>query len=474
MNLGRRIGRNALAKVVGEVANRGGGFLLFFLLARWLGPGTFGRYSFALSYATLFAVLVDLGTNVIVTREIARRPDTLPQLAPRLNGFKIASTALFLAVLAASLPLSARAREAAGLILAMGTFVAATLLLESLCALLSGMERMGTEALAKALTRMGLLAGATAGFWSSHSLAGTVTGLLVGMAAGLAMAYALLMRQGAPAAIRWDGAWNRALLAQSLPLGVSWVFWNVYDNQDVVLLAYLGLPLATVGHFAASMKVIDALRGLPVLITGSVFPLLSTGAVLDRSQFGRLASLLLRALLFVAVPIAVGGWMLAPAVIRWIYGPGFEPAADALRVAAWAVSGICLNHALIHLLVALDLQRLTIAGAAGAAAVNLVGLLLLTPRFGLGGAAGALVISEGAFLGINLALLRGHTSGFWTKLATDALKPLAAGALMAASLHWAFEKWNPLLAGATATVLYFAALMAFGGASILRPERGGR
>jgi O-antigen/teichoic acid export membrane protein len=170
----------------------------------------------------------------------------------------------------------------------------------------------------------------------------------------------------------------------------------------------------------------------------------------------------------------VGGWMLAPAVIRWIYGPGFEPAADALRVAAWAVIGIFLNHALIHLLVALDLQRLTIAGAAGAAAVNLVGLLILTPRFGLSGAAGALVISEGAFLGINLALLRGHAAGFWKTLGTDALKPLAAGALMAASLHWAFEKWNPLLAGATATVLYFAALMAFGGASILRPERGGR
>ncbi len=472
MSLGRRIGRNALAKIVGETASRGGGFLFYFLLARWLGPEVFGRYSFAFAYATLFAVLVDLGTNVIITREIARRPEQLAQVAPRVNGLKVASTALFLAVLAASLPLSLRGREAAGLILAVGTLVAATLVLDSLGAIMSGLERMEVEALSRALNRVGLLAGAAGGFWATHTLAGTVAGLLIGMAASLGAAYFLLMRLGAPAAVCWDGPWNRALLAQSLPLGVSWVFWNVYDNQDVVLLAYMGLPTPTVGHFAASMKLVDALRGVPVLITGAVFPLLSTGAAKDRDRFARLAAFLLKALFSAALPIAVGAWALAPAVVRWVYGPGFEPAADALRVAGWAVVGIFLNHALINLLVALDLQRLTIAGAAAAAVVNLAGLLILAPRFGLSGAAAALVISEGAFLGINLGLLRGRTPGFWKLVAADTLKPLAAAAVMAACLHWTVPAWNPLVAGTAGVAVYVLALVALRGAPTRLPDQG--
>ena len=470
MSLGRRIGRNALAKVLGEIANRGGGLLFYFLLARWLGSEAFGRYSFAFSYATLFGVLVDLGTNVILTRYIARRPDQLAELVPRVNGLKIASSAVFLGALAISVLLSARSREAAGLILALGILVAGTLVFESLSAVMSGLERMEVEALSKTLNRAGLLAGAAAGYWTTHTLNGTVVGLLVGMALGLGAAYVLLMRLGAPLAVRWDGPWNRALLAQSLPLVVAWVFWNLYDNQDVVVLAYMGLPAAAVGHFAASMKLIDALRGLPVLISGAVFPLLSTAAAADRARFERLAVFLLHAVSCAALPIALAASALAPTVVRWIYGPGFEPAADALRVASWAVVGIFVNHALISLLVALDLQRRTIAGAAGAAVVNLAALVLLTPRYGLRGAAAALVISEGVFLVINLGLLRGRGPAFWRRVVTQGLKALAAAAVMAATLRWVPPAWNPVATLAVAFALYGVTLLVLRAAPTHLPE----
>jgi O-antigen/teichoic acid export membrane protein len=211
------------------------------------------------------------------------------------------------------------------------------------------------------------------------------------------------------------------------------------------------------------MKVVDTLRGVPVLITGAAFPLLATGARNDRPGFERLAALLFQTLLSAAVPIAVGAWMLAPAVIRTIYGPGFEPAAAALAVAGWAVIGIFLNHALINLLVTLDLQRLTIAGAAGAAVVNLVGLLVLAPRYGLPGAAAALVISETAFLLINLVLVRGRAPGFGKRIAARAVLPLLAGLGMAAFLYWVARPWHPVAAGAAGVGVYVLALAATGG-----------
>ncbi|HVP14748.1 MAG TPA: polysaccharide biosynthesis C-terminal domain-containing protein, partial [Terriglobales bacterium] len=319
-----------------------------------------------------------------------------------------------------------------------------------------------------AFNKLCVLAGAAVGFAVGHSLGGAVAGLLIGTAVSLCGTVLLLGRLGAPIAARWDRAWNRALLAQSLPLVVSWIFWNLYDNQDVVVLAYLGLPSASVGHFAAAMKLIDALRGAPVLIAGAVFPILSVGARDGADHFARVAMFLLRAALSAALPVAVAAWALAPALVRWIYGPGFEPAAGVLRIAGWAVIGIFLNHALINLLVALDLQRWTVAGAAGAAVVNLAALLILTPPFGLRGAAASLVISEGVFLAINIAVLRGHTAGLLGPLALGALQPLAASGLMGAFLVWVAAAWHPLAAGAAGLALYVVALAALGGLRFAR------
>jgi O-antigen/teichoic acid export membrane protein len=472
VNLGRRVGRNALAKIVGEAAARGGGLLFYFLLARWLGPGAFGHYSFAMAYALLFAVVVDLGTNVILTREIARHPQKLADWAPRINGLKLASSALFLIVLAASLPWSPSGREQAGLILALGVLVAGMLLFDSLNALLSGLERMELEAVAKAIQKSGLLIGMALGYATTKTLAGTVTGLLMGMTAGLGFTYVLLMRLGAPAAVRWDGPWNRQLLRQSLPLLFSWVFWNLYDNQDVVVLTFLGFPAATVGHFAAAMKFMDALRGLPVLLSGAVFPILAQGGAADRAGFSRLAVFLLRTSLVIAPPVAVAVWALAPQIVLWIYGAGFEPAADVLRVAAVALVGIFLNHAFIHLLVAVDLQRRTIVGAVGAAVANLVALMCLVPRFGLRGAAAALVIAEGLFLAINLFQIRGQKLGLVRPVALQVLLSLVASAVMGVIIVWTLPAWPPLAAVAVGSAAYLAVVAAGSRVRPFRPTSG--
>jgi O-antigen/teichoic acid export membrane protein len=472
MSLGRRLGRNALAKVLGEAFARGGGLLFYFLLARWLGPETFGRYSFAASYALLFVIVVDLGTNIIVTREIARQPDQLPEWVPRINGLKLATTALFMLVLAASLPLTANGRENAGLIMALGLLAAGTILFDTLNGLFSGLERMELEALAKALQKLGPLAGVALGYVMTHTLPGIVTGLLAGTAVSLALTYLMLMRLGAPAAVRWDTPWTRALLAKSLPLAMSWVFWNLYDNQDVVVLTFLGFPAASVGHFAAAVKFMDALRGLPVLLGGAVFPILARGAAEDRAGFTNLAVFLLRISLAVALPVAVAVWALAPEMVRWVYGAGFEPAAGVLRVAIGACVGIFLNNALLYLLVAADLQRRTMVGAVVAAASNLVALLILVPRFGLVGAAASLVISEGCFLVTNLGGIRGQRLGLSRRLVAPVFQSLISAAAMLAIVLYTLPVWPPLLAVSIAGVGYLAVLALVSGGRAFRPSWG--
>src|SRR5258706_733268 len=61
-------------KVMGEAGLRLVTTVFILFLARRVGAESFGLYSTAMAYAAFCAVFVDLGTNSILTREIARRP----------------------------------------------------------------------------------------------------------------------------------------------------------------------------------------------------------------------------------------------------------------------------------------------------------------------------------------------------------------------------------------------------------------
>jgi len=404
--LRRRLGRNTLYKIIGEAGSRALALAFYIFFARWIGAHDFGLYSFGLSYANIFMAVVDLGSNAIVTRELARDRSRLAEVVRHVNAMKILSAAVALGLMAASLAVFPAREGLERLILLMGLFVVGTGFLEYFCAVLSGLERMDVEAGLKIFSKVLWFLGGGLGYYFHRSLSGAVGGMLVGFAAGLVLGYAALARLGAPWGAVWDWNWQRRMLQQSAPMFAAWIFWLLYDNQDVVLLSFLGAPLAEVGIFAAAARLIDVLRVAPVLLTGAVFPVLSDYSKTKPDDHRRLARHLLLATAGAAVGfaavISLGGGVL----MRAVYGPDFASGGVTLAVLAWALVGIFVNHAAINLLITLDAQRVNMAGAAFVMAVNLIASLVLIPRYGARGAAAALLVSEAAYLGFNAVFLR--------------------------------------------------------------------
>jgi O-antigen/teichoic acid export membrane protein len=212
-----------------------------------------------------------------------------------------------------------------------------------------------------------------------------------------------------------------------------------------------------VGWFAAAMKLIDVFRGVPVLIAGAFFPVLSNFARTDPAHFARLARFLMRWIASVALPLATGTAILAGPIVAFIYGADFSPSARVLTIAVWAAVGIFANHVFINLLVALDMQKKTIVGAALAAGTNLVLILVLVPWGGLAGAAAALPLSEAVHLAINAYFTHKRVTvfdgSFWRYLG----KPFMATAVMAALL-WVCPAWNVFVLAGLGGAVYFTTL----------------
>jgi O-antigen/teichoic acid export membrane protein len=200
----------------------------------------------------------------------------------------------------------------------------------------------------------------------------------------------------------------------SAPLFGSLFFWMFYDNQDVLLLNYFHVPTREIGLFSAAIKIVDVLKVLPVLWTGVFFPRLARASAELPADFSRHGGRLVRDMALGATGMA----LLLVLLARWIpgilFGAEFAAAGSLLIVLLVAFIGICLNHVLMHILIARDRERQLLIGAVLVCGTNLAGGCLLVPRYGVIGICYALIISEACYLVYQAAVTRRYIPGMLT------------------------------------------------------------
>jgi len=69
-------------------------FTYFAFLARNLGPENLGKYYFALSFTTIFAIFIDLGFINFLTREVAKKQEAAEKLLGNILSIKLLLTFL--------------------------------------------------------------------------------------------------------------------------------------------------------------------------------------------------------------------------------------------------------------------------------------------------------------------------------------------------------------------------------------------
>src|SRR5574344_1337101 len=73
-------------------------FTYFTLLARYVGPANLGKYYFAISFTTIFAIFIDLGFANVLTREVAKDSERAQKWFSNILALKIPRAVLALAI----------------------------------------------------------------------------------------------------------------------------------------------------------------------------------------------------------------------------------------------------------------------------------------------------------------------------------------------------------------------------------------
>ncbi len=367
-------------------------FVVNLFVARYLQPSNFGLFNYALSIVALASPLAALGVDAILIRELVRNPTAQRKWLG--TGFALKLTAgvgMFL-IIALIQFLFGRNPILNTMVLLM----AAGLILQSMNVIDDYFQSQVASRYTVQAKMAALLFSSTLKVLLILGKASLVAFAALICAENIFLSLALWVNYRRLRLPSFIGSFDRQaakwLLQQSWPLLLTSLSVAVYLKIDQVLLKRL-LDAEAVGHYAAAVRISEALYFIPIALTSTFYPTIIAakeyGASLYQQRLQRFYDIMVWLGLILAVFVA----LVAPRFVPFLYGASYEPAAAVLRWHGWALWFVFMANAGSRWFL-LENRQLTFlwVNLSGAVANVLLNLWLI-PIFGIRGAALATVVS---------------------------------------------------------------------------------
>lgn len=386
----RGLARNMLWLLVGNLAAQALAAGMGLLLARAVGPREYGLYAMAFSLALTFIYTALMGLDSIVPREIARTPEqagrvALSALVPALLWFP----GLVLLILSAGVVLG-YSLEVRRLLLPAALVTGVRGLMNLLRSVLRGLERMDLDAAAQGLENGLTLLGVGIVLLLSPTVQRALWAMVAAELLSLLLAGVWVGRLVRP--VGWEARRAWEMLVAAFPLGLTFTLVGLNLRLDVLVLSVYR-PARDVGLYSAAVSLVLLARSVG-LMAAAFLPRLSALAQRDEAAFARLRDQGLLWMLVPGVGIGITLSLLSPFVIAFFYGAPFLPAAPALRVLGAGTIAVFLNAYFWQVLIARGEQKVIAWTTAVSLLLSLGLAVVLVPRWGATGAAGAALARE--------------------------------------------------------------------------------
>jgi O-antigen/teichoic acid export membrane protein len=369
-------------------------FTYFTLLARYLGPENLGKYYAAISFTTIFGILIDLGFINFITRETAKKQENAQTLLSQIMGLKVPLAMItFILVWITAFILNPHDPLIRNLIMISALSMVLDSFSTTFFAVIRGFHTLKYESVASVIFQLIVLGLGCTALFQNWDLRLNLSVLVVASVFNFAYSYIILEKR---LHVRLRLIFERRALMEifsvSAPFAVFGILQRFYTYFDTVLLSYLAGDKA-VGVYQVSFKIIFALQFLPLAFTASLYPALSSYWLHNQDQLRKTFSRAMNYLIIISLPIVVGILVLADKVIK-LFKSGYEDALWPLRLAMLALFFIFVNFPLGSLLNACDRQRRNTINMAIVTVVSIVLNCLLIPKWQATGASFTVLVTN--------------------------------------------------------------------------------
>ena len=377
-------------------------FIYFTFLARYLGAEATGQYFFAVSFATMFSVLIDIGLSTVLIKEVAKNSPDNEKWFHQIFTLKLlfsVVTALLIIVLDRIFFYNDQVRT---LIYLTTAIVAVDSFILLFYAFIRGRQNLRYESWGTMIFQIIVL---SLGFSLIQFTKNVFLFLIVLFTASLFnLIYSGLVlnkRFRVKFRLVYSKKLVKKILLITLPFALAAIFAKVYAYIDTFFLK-LFLGDAEVGFYSVAYKITFALQFIPLAFVASLYPAFSDYFKNDYQSLRKVLVKSFNYLAFISLPISLGIVALAEEIINKIYTESFSYSILPLQILIISIPFLFINFALSYFLNATDRQKINTRNLGLVMVLNIVLNLILIPRLGIWGASLASSISTICLFSLNL------------------------------------------------------------------------
>lgn len=352
-------------------------------IPRFLGPDRFGILNFADAFTATAFVMMGLGLDTYVRKEISVRPQHASDFVGGIVALRLLMLVFVYAGMELILRYTHRSPEVRMLVYILGAAQFFMVGSTTSSGLLQATGQVTEMSVLSVITKVIWAIGITLSIWLKLGL--WAFACAVAASEGLkSLVLFALARKHVGFALSVNVKATGAVIIASLPFYVSGLATTIYDKIGVSLLAFMGSD-REVGWYGAAAGLAGLTLLLAPLISWVLIPLFARAAAASEAELYLMVRRSLEFILTVAIPVSLMMVVGADVWIKILFGPNFAPAAMALRVLAVANLLMYVSIVCAYALAVLKMTWRMSAVFTGGMLVNpICNLLLIKPSLSLG------------------------------------------------------------------------------------------
>lgn len=446
-------------------------FSYFILIARALGPADLGKYYFAISFTTIFAIFIDFGLANVLTREVAKTKSMAQDLLNSVLAIKIPLTVLSLLSAIVLINLLGYSQIIKQLVYLSAICMILDSFTLTFFAVIRGFHNLLFESIASVIFQLIVLfLGLTIlrlGLGLNWLMAALVTASVFNF-----FYSSTLIKRKWKLRLNWilffqfirkkaDLALIKLIIKITIPFGLFAVFQKIYLYLDTVLLSILSED-KEVGLYQIAFKIIFALQFLPMAFMASLYPAFASYWTHNKKQLAVTFERAINYLIIISLPISVGIIVLADKIIL-IFKSDYTAAVLPLQIIMASLFFIFLNFPIGSLLNACEKQKINTINMAIVLTASVILNIILIPKLQTVGAAITVVITNGLMFVLGMRWIPSIIKYRPLKILSTFFKAAFAISIMATLILLLKPMLNVFVIIILAGFVYFIALFLLGG-----------
>ncbi len=395
----RRYGFNMSWLLLEKVFRMAVGFTVGVYVARKLGPDNFGILNYAISFAAIFSILVNLGLDQILIRELVKRPRRRNAVMGTAFGLQATGFCLMMILVIISLYFTTSDLNTKLIVLIISggylfqIFQTIDLYFQS-------------EVLSKYVAISQIIT------WSVISLLRFLCAcweapliyfawLEAGNMILTAVCYVAFYFMKRGSLIKWKFQPHLAvfLLKNSWPLMLTGMAYIICIRIDQVLLKLLADNNA-VGNYSVAVRLVELFYFIPMVIKISFFPAIINAKKISPMHYMHRMQQFYILMVWTGIFISLSFGLSGRFIIHILYGAKYAAAGDIIHLYAWLIFFVCFGTASSCWTISENLTIYIMCCSLLLAVINFTLVYLFIPLMGIKGAVWGMLIAQvvGAFI----------------------------------------------------------------------------